>query len=164
MEECNRVGLRTTAYFVVGLPGETKDAMKRSMRFAERLPVDSVGISIATPYPGTPLWDICEKNGYFVDGFTRDNLYTGVCQIRTPDFEPGDVERLVSKTLIRRAFRHPSGTLLRLSYKFLARSQEHDSFRVQGLHEGSASSTRCQKFGPIACGTRQQTTIRQFDE
>ncbi len=61
------------AYFVVGLPGETKDTLKETLHFLKSLPLtkeDKVNFFLATPYPGSRLWNekkefgikIIEKN------------------------------------------------------------------------------------------------------
>ncbi len=118
IQMCKRLGIRTTAFFVLGLPGETQISMQRSMQFAERLAVDSIVISVAAPYPGTRLYDICQAAGYLPADFQIGNLTTRVGQIQTPEFAPPDVERLINRTLLRRAFRHPWGTLRRIWEKF----------------------------------------------
>ena len=115
---CRKIRLPTTAFFVIGFPGETNESMKRSMRFAEDLPVDSISVMIATPYPGTELMNICVQGGYLAKEYQRDKLHVRVGQIVTPDFQPRDVELLASRTMLRRALKHPFGTLRRLWRKF----------------------------------------------
>ncbi|MFZ5786563.1 MAG: B12-binding domain-containing radical SAM protein [Acidobacteriota bacterium] len=117
---CRRLGLRTTAFFVVGCPGETMEAIRRSMRYAENLDVDSISIAIAAPYPGTELHRICLTNGYLVEGFRPDHLMVRCGQIRTPDFGPEDLQRLIGSTHLRHALKHPYGTMLRLADKVAA--------------------------------------------
>ncbi|GAF84177.1 unnamed protein product, partial [marine sediment metagenome] len=117
---CKRLGIRTTALFVLGLPGETLESMRRSMKYAEDMDVDSIAISVATPYPGTPLYKICEENGYLVEDFQMGKLMTRIGQIRTPEFGPEDIQNLVNRTLLRRALKHPAGTLRRIFDKFRA--------------------------------------------
>ena len=92
--------------------------MKQSMKFAEGIAVDSIAISIATPYPGTALYQLCKAKGYLVEEFKYEKLTTRVCQIRTPEFTPDEVETILNKTLVRRALRHPIGTFRRLFDKF----------------------------------------------
>ena len=127
---CRDLGIATTAFFVVGLPGETTEAMKRSLEYAERLAVDSVCISIASPFPGTEIYDECREKGYLVEGFSFDNLMTQVGNIRTEHFTPAEVEALVARTHLRRAFRHPRRTLKRLAEKFRGSPKETFTFVV----------------------------------
>ncbi len=60
-------GVKTFAYFVVGLPGETKQTIKKTIKFAKKLDPDYVNFHIATPHPGTELYDIAKKNNWIVD-------------------------------------------------------------------------------------------------
>ena len=48
------------AYFVLGLPGETEATFKQTLEYIEQLPLekgDKIDYFIATPYPGSQLWD-----------------------------------------------------------------------------------------------------------
>lgn len=130
---CRRLKIRTTAFFVIGLPGETMAAMERSMRYAENLAADSLCISMATPYPGTRLYEICEKGGYLVQGFNFEHLMTRIGQIRTPEFTPADVKRLLNRTLVRHALRHPAGVLFRLVEKFRASPKDTIGSIIKGI-------------------------------
>ncbi len=115
---CRKLKIHTNAFFVIGLPGETMESIKRSMKFAEDPDVDSVIISIAAPYPGTALYKECEEKGYFEKDFHMGNLSPRVGQIRTPEFSPGDLADIRDRTFMRRVFKHPAGTLLRVYEKF----------------------------------------------
>ena len=54
---CRSLGLRTHATFTIGLPGETRESMQRTRDFMLELEPDSTQISIATPFPGTDMFD-----------------------------------------------------------------------------------------------------------
>lgn len=49
--------------FVLGLPGETKESMENTIKFALELDLSTVQFSAAMPFPGTEYFDICEKQG-----------------------------------------------------------------------------------------------------
>jgi anaerobic magnesium-protoporphyrin IX monomethyl ester cyclase len=89
-------GIQTCGFFIIGYPGETLDDMKRTLDYANALPLDQRNIYIATPYPGTPLYDDCKRNGWLVSDDYDDLLYTRGL-IRTLDFGPEDVEALKAK-------------------------------------------------------------------
>jgi len=95
-----RLGLITKGYFVVGLPGETKEQMRRTFEFARKLKLDAVGIFIATPLPGTRLYDICLEKGYLKEDFSFERIIYAKGNIETPDFTAREVERLVSKNIL----------------------------------------------------------------
>ena len=49
-------GVSPLAYFMVGLPGETRDDVEQTIRFALELPADVVHCTILTPFPGTEIY------------------------------------------------------------------------------------------------------------
>lgn len=63
-EWCREVGIAVNGYFVLGMPGETPDSMRCTRDYALSLDLDGIGIFIATPFPGTELYDYCKENGY----------------------------------------------------------------------------------------------------
>jgi len=53
-------GIETLAFFMIALPGDTEETVKKSIAFAKELEADIVKVSITMPFPGTPLfceWD-----------------------------------------------------------------------------------------------------------
>jgi len=130
---CRRIGIQTHAFFVIGLPGETMDAMMRSMKFAESLDVDRISVAIATPYPGTELYEICRTEGYIPEPLDMSKLMTRVGQITTPEFSPPDVEALASSTYLRFAIRHPLRTVKRFGERFLLDPKETSEFVIRRL-------------------------------
>jgi magnesium-protoporphyrin IX monomethyl ester (oxidative) cyclase len=91
-----QVGLPTTAFFILGFPGEKIENMRTTIRFAKRLIRRGLGDAtfyIATPLPGTDLRKIAEENGYLMEkDYNPLNPYNPV--IKTPDFGPSDVARM----------------------------------------------------------------------
>ena len=53
----HNAGLFTTGYFILGFPGESQATIDETIRFANRLPLDNVLYSSATPYPGTQFYE-----------------------------------------------------------------------------------------------------------
>lgn len=51
-----------TGQFIIGLPEETHDTFKETYEFIRNLRIDDFTASIATPYPGTRLYDQCMKD------------------------------------------------------------------------------------------------------
>lgn len=60
----HEVGLMTIANVVIGFPGETEQTAKATVNFVKELNPDDVGFYVATPYPGTPLYEQVKKNGW----------------------------------------------------------------------------------------------------
>lgn len=62
-ENAKKVGLTIHGDFIVGLPGETRESLQRTLEFAKRLDVETIQVSIAHPYPGTEFYDYVQQNG-----------------------------------------------------------------------------------------------------
>jgi anaerobic magnesium-protoporphyrin IX monomethyl ester cyclase len=63
-----KAGIRNWGYFIIGLPGETEQTIKETIRFSKRLPLDLVLFHIAAPYPGSPLFFEVVEKGWFRPG------------------------------------------------------------------------------------------------
>jgi len=57
-------GIGNWGYFVIGLPGETEETIRRTVRFAKSLPLDLALFHIAVPYPGTPFYHEAQEKGW----------------------------------------------------------------------------------------------------
>jgi len=58
------VGLRTRAYFIIGLPGENPESVERTCRLIETIEADAVNIFSFIPYPGCDVWEHPKKYDY----------------------------------------------------------------------------------------------------
>ncbi len=68
------IGIRTHATYMIGLPGDTKESIMQTFKFALDLKTDSFQLSIATPFPGTEFYEQAKKEGWLVtDDFSRFN-------------------------------------------------------------------------------------------
>ncbi len=59
-----KTGMMTVASAVLGFPGETEETAWETINFINSLNPDDIGFYIATPYPGTPMYDTVVKNGW----------------------------------------------------------------------------------------------------
>ncbi|MFA6455132.1 MAG: radical SAM protein [Patescibacteria group bacterium] len=53
--------IKTLAYFMVGLPGETVESIKKTIAFSKKLNPDFVNWSLTTIFPNTPLKEIVKN-------------------------------------------------------------------------------------------------------
>jgi hopanoid biosynthesis associated radical SAM protein HpnJ len=71
---CKKLGLIIHGDFIVGLPGESRESLRKSIDFAKKLDVDTIQVSIAHAYPGTEFYNYAEKNGLIrIDGMTDES-------------------------------------------------------------------------------------------
>ena len=58
-------GLRAKGLFMMGLPGETEESIKRTSDFIISLELDDMNMAKFTPFPGAPLWSVIREEGTF---------------------------------------------------------------------------------------------------
>ena len=63
-----QAGIKNWGYFIIGLPGETEQSIRRTIDFAKRLPLDLALFHIAAPHPGTPFYSEVIENSWFRPG------------------------------------------------------------------------------------------------
>ena len=63
MKNCRKLGIRVHGDFILGLPGETKETIQRTIEFAKELDCETIQVSIAHAMPGTELHDQMSKQG-----------------------------------------------------------------------------------------------------
>ena len=54
-------GMRVKGLFMMGLPGETEESIRRTIRYALTLPLDEINVTKFTPFPGAPIY--CDHPG-----------------------------------------------------------------------------------------------------
>jgi radical SAM superfamily enzyme YgiQ (UPF0313 family) len=62
-------GMLATANFMIGIPGETPEDIEQTLALNEELAPDDFGCFIFHPYPGTPLFESCRKQGYLPENY-----------------------------------------------------------------------------------------------
>ena len=62
-KNCKKLGLVIHGDFIIGLPGETPETIRRTIDFAKRLDCETIQVSIAHPYPGTEFYDQVVRQG-----------------------------------------------------------------------------------------------------
>jgi hopanoid biosynthesis associated radical SAM protein HpnJ len=66
-KDCKKLGLAIHGDFILGLPGETKETIRKTIDFAKELNVETIQVSIAHAYPGTELYDWAKAKGYITN-------------------------------------------------------------------------------------------------
>ena len=63
INKCKELGIKTHLTYCIGLPGDTEETVKKTVEFA-RTQGNHYQVSIAAPFPGTPLFKEAEENGW----------------------------------------------------------------------------------------------------
>jgi magnesium-protoporphyrin IX monomethyl ester (oxidative) cyclase len=92
---CQRIKLSCNIFLVIGMPGEQLADMWKSFQFAAKCGCYNPHISIATPYPGTELYNICIENGYLAKDFSLDDLFIKSYMIKTKDWGKNGLRRMM---------------------------------------------------------------------
>ncbi len=64
---CNKIGIWTHSPFIIGFPYETEEDIMATIDYAVNCGIDMATFFIATPYPGTEMYDIYRKEGLLPD-------------------------------------------------------------------------------------------------
>jgi hopanoid biosynthesis associated radical SAM protein HpnJ len=66
-KDCHELGITIHGTFILGLPGETKETIEETIRFAAEVNPHTIQVSLAAPYPGTFLHRQALENGWLDD-------------------------------------------------------------------------------------------------
>ena len=116
-DNAKKVGLTIHGDFIIGLPGETRASIRKTIDFAKRLDTETIQVSVAHPYPGTEFYDYVKQNGLItIDSLTDDSghqlpniIYPGLDRAELMDaveqfygeyyFRPKVIWRVVRKAI-----------------------------------------------------------------
>jgi hopanoid biosynthesis associated radical SAM protein HpnJ len=65
-KDAHSLGLVIHGDFILGLPGETRESIERTIQFAKELDCETIQVSLAHAYPGTELYDFAKQNGFIL--------------------------------------------------------------------------------------------------
>lgn len=91
--------IKTGAFFIIGMPGETFKDIKDTFNFAAKINVDILLINYATPFPGTELYKICLENNYIDKDYYLNAEYS-VANISTPEWSNKELSRFAKKNML----------------------------------------------------------------
>ena len=102
------VGLETIGFFIIGLPGETEATMDDTIRLACELDPLVANFSIATPFPGTQMYDTVKAQGHLLAETWDDFVFfEGKARFEMPGL-PADLVERKWKEAYRRFYLRPS--------------------------------------------------------
>jgi hopanoid biosynthesis associated radical SAM protein HpnJ len=76
--DAKSLGITIHGTFILGLPGETRETLQETIRFAREIDPHTIQVSLAAPYPGTALYEEARRNDWLQDEELVDG--TGVQQ------------------------------------------------------------------------------------
>jgi hopanoid biosynthesis associated radical SAM protein HpnJ len=108
-KDCHELGIVIHGTFILGLPGETKETIEETIRFATEINPHTIQISLAAPYPGTFLHKQALENGWLVDEKPQllTDLGTQMAALNYPHLSHTEIFQSVDDFYRRFYFRAP---------------------------------------------------------
>ncbi|MBI5239497.1 MAG: hopanoid biosynthesis associated radical SAM protein HpnJ [Elusimicrobia bacterium] len=128
--DCRKLGILVHGTFVLGLPGETKKTIDESIRFACRIDVDTIQVSLAAPYPGTELYQQAMANKWYEPQSLVRNDGTQSCALSYPGLSAAEIQAGV-KRFYARFYARPTPI-----WRMLVRMARDPEERRRRLREG----------------------------
>lgn len=90
VEWCRQIGIWTSGFFILGMPGENETTFQKTIQLAKNLGLDSASFFIASPYPGTKLYETSLEKDY-IQEINWEKLRVFHPLIETEDFKKKDL-------------------------------------------------------------------------
>jgi len=97
---CKKLRIKTEANFIIGLPGETKESILKTIELAKKLEADYANFAILVPFPGTEVYKMaCDGPGDIKIKSKDWKLYGKQMgeALEHANFPPGELKRLQMK-------------------------------------------------------------------
>jgi len=103
--DCKALGIAIHGTFILGLPGETRDTIQETIRFACEIDPTTIQVSLAAPYPGTSLYAEARRNGWIEAEELVDDTGVQLSTIGYPHLPRTEIYRSVDEVYRRFYFR-----------------------------------------------------------
>jgi len=105
MKACRQLGFKVHGDFQMGLPGETRDTIERTIQFAIKLDPETIQVSVSHPYPGTELFKYLRDQGYFISENMTDEQGHQLPNFQYPHLSREEILKSVDDFYARYYFR-----------------------------------------------------------
>jgi radical SAM superfamily enzyme YgiQ (UPF0313 family) len=139
-------GIFSMAYFILGLPGETRETIDETIRFAREINPDYVNFHVATPFPGTELYEIARQNNWLTSTDWNDYEEEGSAVLRTQELSAGELIEAQCRAM-RSFYLRPVRIL-----KELGRIKNFAQLKARFRAAGSLFKTLSKKATSNKCG------------
>ena len=82
-DTAHKFGLKTLSYNMIGLPYETPEMIWETINLNKRCAPSRIVISFFYPYPGTELYEVCQKEGFLSERYSRSFVSESVLELPT---------------------------------------------------------------------------------
>jgi radical SAM superfamily enzyme YgiQ (UPF0313 family) len=102
IELIKKAGLLAVSSFMIGLPGETGEDILNTIKIVNNTRLDIAVWPIFEPYQGTPIYEVCKKEGRWISDSRFKNI---IMAEQDSIWEPNTISREQIEKLARHAFR-----------------------------------------------------------
>jgi hopanoid biosynthesis associated radical SAM protein HpnJ len=95
--DCKDLGIRIHGDFIIGLPGETKDTVQRTIDLARELDPETIQVSLAHAYPGTELYEYVNGRGFLTGDTLTDSGGHQVPHVAYPELSRSEMMAAVNR-------------------------------------------------------------------
>src|SRR5262249_12255439 len=105
--DCHELGIKIHGTFILGLPGEIKETIEETIRFATEINPHTIQVSLAAPYPGTFLHKQAVENGWLDAEHAElvDENGVQIAPLSDEDLSPTEIFHNVETFYNRSSFR-----------------------------------------------------------
>jgi radical SAM superfamily enzyme YgiQ (UPF0313 family) len=96
-KNCKKLGILIHGDFIIGLPGETKESIQRTIDFARELDAETIQVSIAHAFPGTEMHEHLARNGFLADRPMSDAMGHQLPHIEYPELSREEMMAAVNR-------------------------------------------------------------------
>ncbi|MFA4991087.1 MAG: radical SAM protein [Candidatus Omnitrophota bacterium] len=87
-------GLETMSFNMIGIPGDTRETIRKTMEFNKKIRPTYSQVSVFYPYAGTPLGELCREKRYIENENSVFNFFRGSSVLRLPGLSKKEIEDL----------------------------------------------------------------------
>jgi len=98
LENTKKAKIKTSGFFMIGIPGETVEDIENTINFAKRVKLDMLQLSFFTPFPGDEIYPKIEKYGKLEGSYSQMSAFQVL-------FEPNGISKETLMRYYRKAYR-----------------------------------------------------------
>lgn len=88
-------GMKAVGYFIIGLPGDSLEGIKKTIEFQKSLGLDNYTYGVLNPYPYTEVYDIVKREGKMLMDIKESSHFSTDLTVpfEMPGFSRADMEK-----------------------------------------------------------------------
>jgi hopanoid biosynthesis associated radical SAM protein HpnJ len=128
--DCHKSGILIHGTFILGLPGETRETIEETIRYARQLKPETLQVSLASPYPGTDFYKYVADNGFLVESVYNDEAGYQKCTVSYPGLSAAEIFDAVER--FYRSYYFRPRYMLKAARRMLVSREERKRLMQEG--------------------------------